>query len=361
MQAVYIHIPFCDNICSYCDFCKLYYKKEWVENYLLELKKEIISRYQGEKIKTLYIGGGTPTSLNIKELSFLFSIIKVFDLSNLEEFTIECNIENLTYDKLDLFKDNKVNRLSIGVQTFNNELISFLHRKHSKKDVFRLIKYAKKIGFININVDLIYGVPNQKLSYLKKDIKLFMELDIPHISAYSLIIEDNTKLKINNIEPIDEDVNGDMYEYINKFLTDNNYIHYEISNYAKKGYQSKHNLVYWHNEEYYGFGLGATSFIKNKRYENTKSLTDYLKGKFLVNEIILSKKEMMENEMILGLRKIEGVDKDKFYNKYSKNIEDVFTIKRLLSRGDLIQKDTKIFIPEEKLFIANEILINFIE
>lgn len=361
MIAVYIHIPFCQTICSYCDFCKLYYDKRWVKDYLIALQKEIIDNYKGEKVRTLYIGGGTPSILDIDELTFLFDILNIFDLSSLEEFTIECNVESLNLEKLTFFKNKKVNRISIGVQTFNKKHLSLLNRNHNKKDVFKIIKLIKEIGFNNINIDLIYGIPNQTLKDLKEDLKLFLKLNIPHISVYSLSIENNTKLKINNINEINDELNYQMYRYINKVLTKHHYVHYEISNYAKEGYQSKHNMVYWNNEEYYGFGLGACSYLNGIRKENTRSLTNYLKNKYQYKINLLTKKEMMENEMILGLRKINGIDKQVFKNKYKCKVETVFPIKKLIKDKVLIEKENKLFIPSEKLFIANEILINFLD
>jgi oxygen-independent coproporphyrinogen-3 oxidase len=361
MKSIYIHIPFCYSICSYCDFCKIYYDKSLVTRYLEELEKEIRSIYKGEEVRTIYIGGGTPSSLSIDELEYLFRILEIFDKTKLEEYTIECNIESIDKDKLLLFKKNGVNRLSIGVQTFNEDLLKILGRNHTKEMVIEKIEAAKEIGFNNINIDLIYGINNERMDDLKFDIDTFFKLDISHISLYSLIIEPHTKLYIDNFKEMDEDLNASMYDYINKTLEDNNYIHYEISNYAKKGYESKHNLVYWHNLEYYGFGLGASSFIGNIRYDNTRSLNRYLEGNYKLNENILTDKEMMENEMILGLRLIKGVDKNHFYKKYGKRVEEVFPIQKLTDNKMLIDKNNFLYIPRDKLFISNSILIEFID
>ncbi len=361
MKSVYIHIPFCQNICSYCDFAKVYYFSNWVTSYLETLKKEIIKTYQGEKIKTIYIGGGTPSSLSIEELTKLFSIINLFDKSNLEEFTIEINVENINNEKLALFKKHEVNRLSLGVQTFNDKHLSFLNRKYSTDDVIKVIKETKKIGFNNISVDLIYGIPNQTIKDLKKDLEILTKLDIEHISTYLLSIEQNTKLYIDNNSEVEDEISHEMYYYINEFLVKKGFVHYEISNYAKKEKKSKHNLVYWNNEEYYGFGLGASSFIDNKRYENTKSFNDYIKGKYILNTNQLSNKELMENEMILGLRKIEGLNQKHFFNKYKVKMKEQFNIESLIVSGDLVEEGDYLFIPKHKLFLSNEILINFID
>lgn len=361
MISVYIHIPFCHSICSYCDFCKLYYDKKMVTNYLDALEKEIKSTYRGEQVRTIYIGGGTPSSLDIDELNKLFSILDIFDKSQLEEYTIECNIENVTEEKLKLFKEANINRLSIGVQTFNDKLLKMLERNHNKETVFSVVEKAKSLGFDNINLDLIYGINGETLDDLKSDVEMYLKLGVSHVSLYSLIIEPHTKLYIKKIDEIDEDLNSTMYDYINKTLKDSGYIHYEISNYAKPGYESKHNLVYWHNEHYYGFGLGAASFIDNSRYENTRNLTSYLSGIYKISDNILSDKEMMENEMILGLRLTSGVDKNVFYKKYHKKIEDVFNVREMIDKQMLIDTDDSLYIPENKLFISNEVLIEFID
>jgi oxygen-independent coproporphyrinogen-3 oxidase len=287
--------------------------------------------------------------------------LKIFNKSKLEEYTIESNVESLDEDKLKLFKDNGINRISIGVQSFNHKLLTILGRDHSYEMVIKVINDCKKIGLANINVDLIYGINDETMDDLKEDLDKLLKLDIPHVSLYSLIIEPHTKLYLDKFKSIDEDMNADMYDYINKVLKDNNYQHYEISNYAKKGYESKHNLVYWQNLEYYGFGLSAASFIDHNRYENTRSFNRYIEGFYKLNDNILSNIEMMQNEMILGLRLLSGVNKEHFYQKYNKRIEDVFNIDNLIRQGLLIDNGINIYIPEDKLFISNSILLNFLD
>lgn len=362
VNSVYIHIPFCKNICSYCDFCKMYYNSNYVKNYLNSLKDEISKNYSNETIKTIYIGGGTPSSLSITELKELFDILKIFKLDNDFEFTIECNIEDITKDKIKLFKENKVNRISIGVESFNKDNLKLLNRKEIEfDDVKDKIDLIKSIGIENINIDFIYAIPNENMSILKSDLELFLRLDVPHISLYSLIIEDNTKLKINNIKNIDENLDYEMYNYIEKVLKQNDYNHYEVSNFSKIGYESKHNLVYWNNEHYYGFGLGASGYIDNIRYTNTRSLNKYLDGSYILEKEILTKKEEMQNEMILGLRKMKGVNKNLFYKKYNINIEEAFDIKELVVNKKLIDDDKYIKISDDYIYLSNDILINFID
>lgn len=356
MISVYIHIPFCSNICSYCDFSKMYYNKNYVEKYLEVLEQEIKERYNGDLVKTLYIGGGTPTSLNIKELEILFKIINIFNLDKDCEFTIEANVENLDLEKIKLFKDNKVNRVSLGVQTFNKDNLVYLNRKHTKENVFNTIKLLKENNITNINIDIIYGIDND-IDKVKKDIEYFLELDIPHISCYSLIIEDNTSLKNNNTNYIDEDIEYEMYKYIENTLEKEGYIHYEISNYAKKGYKSKHNLVYWDNEYYYGFGLSSVSYIDNYRITNTRNLTKYLNGVYVLSKDYEDIEMRIDNEIMLGLRKTEGINLTKFKNKYNKDLEDIYDINVLLEDNYLIKENNYLKINKEYIYLSNSVLL----
>ena len=359
MHSVYIHIPFCSNICNYCDFAKLYYNKKYTSKYLEALSNEIKSRYDGSIIKTLYIGGGTPSSLDYNELKKLFSIIKQFNLSNDIEFTMEANVESLDINKIKLMKENNVNRVSLGVQTFDIDNLKYLNRFHNKEDVFRVIKLLKENGINNINIDLIYGI-DEDINKVKNDIDLFLKLDIPHISCYSLIIEDHTILNNLNRKYINEDIEYEMYKYIEKTLEKNNYIHYEVSNYAKEGYYSKHNLVYWNNLDYIGFGLGSVSYINNNRITNTRSITKYLDNKYILSNIKETMEEKQDNELMLGFRKMVGININEFYNKYNINIEDAYPIKPLLKNKDLILKDNNLIINPKKIYVMNEILIKLI-
>lgn len=359
MISVYIHIPFCKNICSYCDFCKMYYESDIADKYLKELKQEIDKNYNGEKVKSLYIGGGTPSCLNNNQLTELFSLTKIFDLSNDYEYTIEANINDITEDFLKICYNSGVNRLSIGIETVNEKFFKFLNRYNDKKIVREKINLAKQF-FNNINVDLMYGFYKQTLSDLKMDLDYIYSLDIQHISIYSLIIEKHTKLFIDNVKKINEELESKMYYYVIKYLKDLGYIHYEISNFSKDGYSSIHNLCYWNNDNYYGFGLGASGYTNSVRYKNTKSITNYLKGNYVLEKEKIDEQTKMEEEMICGLRKIKGVSVKDFYKKYNKNIKDVFNIDKLIEQKMLVEKNGYIFIPENKLYVSNSILINFI-
>lgn len=360
MNAVYIHIPFCQRICSYCDFTKLFYNKSYVESYLGALKKEIETFYKGEEIKTLYIGGGTPTSLDEGELSDLFKILKIFKLANDVEFTFECNIESITKEKLEIMKQNGVNRLSIGIQTFNQKHLELLERGHKTDEVFERVAIAKNCGFTNISIDLIYAIPNQTIEELKSDLDLYLQLDIPHISLYSLIIEPHTKLYINKVKNIEEELDSEMYDLIDETLSSNGYHRYEVSNYCKDGYESQHNLNYWNNNEYYGFGLGASGYVKDIRYINIKSINQYMKGIYRASEEKIDESLKIEHELILGFRKIKGINKNEFYQKFEFEITDIPQVKKLLHSGKLEENDENVYINPDYMYLSNNILVEFI-
>ena len=353
-MSIYIHIPFCSSICSYCDFCKMLKNNQYIDKYLKALEKEIKAKYRGEKVKTLYIGGGTPSSLSLNHLHKLFSILKIFALDKDCEITFETNSEDLTKDKINFLK-NKITRLSIGVQTFNKNIINLLNRKLNVDNIKSALK-----TFENVNIDLMYGFQNQTLEDLKKDLNKIIKLNPKHISTYCLILEPHTKLYIENYKPLEDDIERKMYDLIVKTLKENNYIHYELSNFSKKGYQSKHNLTYWNNQNYYGFGLGACGYIGNVRYENTRSLNEYLKGHFILNKENLSSKETIQNEFILGLRKTEGINKNTFKTKYNLDIKQIKGVKELLNENLLLENKTNIYINPKYLYTSNEILIKFI-
>lgn len=358
-MSIYIHIPFCNSICTYCDFCKIFYNKKYINDYLNNLEQEIKVRYKSEIVNTIFIGGGTPSSLDDEELIRLMNIIEIFKLNDNYEFTVECNIESITENKLKIMKKYGVNRISIGVESFDNSIIKLLGRNHTKKDVYNKIEIVKRY-FSNINIDLIYAAYDD-INILKSDIDCFLKLDIPHISTYSLIIEDNTMLKINGMRNIDEDIDYEMYKYIEDALEKNDYIHYEISNYAKNGYQSKHNLVYWNNEEYYGFGLSSTSYINNKRITNTKNLRKYLNGEYLDTSVYEDKDIRMENEIMLGLRKFDGINLDRFKDKFNVSLEDIYNIDNLVRNGYLIRDNNCIKIDKKYMYISNEIIVRILE
>ena len=361
VRSCYIHIPFCEHICSYCDFSKMYYHEEWCKRYLDALKNEISMYYQGEELDTIYIGGGTPSSLSISNLESLFQILELLKKSPSCEMTVECNIENITFEKLELFKKKGINRLSIGIESSNPEILSLLERSYSKEKILSCMNLVKQFGFSNINVDLIYAIPSETMDMLLADLEFILSFNVSHISTYSLMIEEHTKLFNQKVMPIREELDFEMYETIHQKLTDAGYEHYEISNFSKSGFRSKHNMTYWKNKEYYGFGLGASGFIFGIRYSNTRSFQDYEKGKYHDIEEKVSKQLDMENEIMLGFRTMEGISKETFKKKYGYDFKEIDVVSSLLEQGKLVETETSYYIPFRYWYISNEILIHFIK
>ena len=356
-KGLYIHIPFCDNICAYCDFAKFFYNENLVNQYLDELFKEIEER-KCKDITSIYIGGGTPSSLNTNQLEkLLIYLYQRFYINNIP-FTIEANCENLTEDKILLFKNYGVNRVSLGVQSFNDELIKKMNRKHNFNMVVNTISLLQKHGIKNISCDLIYGLPDETKEILLDDINKLMRLDIKHISTYALQISKHTVFYNQNIKEINEDKYREFYDLIVDELARNGFNRYEVSNFSKFGYESYHNLIYWNNEEYYGVGLGASSYIDNIRFDNTKSLNKYLNGERILNKEELDIEDKEFYELMLGLRLSTGININSFNNKYNKDILIFYKDKldSLLDRGLIEIKDGHIRITDNNIFIMDYVL-----
>jgi len=360
MKSVYIHIPFCKSICSYCDFCKVFYDKKWAQEYLVRLKEEIDDFYLDDEIKTIYIGGGTPSALGLDEIEFLLKLTKRFKTNSSLEFTFECNLDDINEELLKLLKQYCVNRLSIGIQSFQEGNLKFLGRNHTFQEAEEKMSLIRQLGFKNVNLDFIYAIPGQTLKDVIKDLKLFLKLKPNHISTYSLMIEPHTILNYKNIPSIDEELDSEMYKLICKMLSKNKMIHYEVSNFAQEGFESIHNLTYWNNEEYYGFGVSASGYLDKVRYTNAKNLTSYLKGERNPKREILSKQDIMDNELVVGLRKLKGINIIEFEKKYNVKIEDVYPIHAMIKHGYLKIKKDYLFIPAESIYIMNEILLKMI-
>lgn len=359
MSSLYIHIPFCHKICSYCDFAKVYYNEQIVDDYLLALENEVKAKYDGAEFATIYIGGGTPSSLTIKQLLKLFKILEKLNKASDAEFTIEMNVEDITVDKLSCLKTNGINRLSVGIQTINKKFFELLDRATYPDETKEKLLLAKEY-FSNISLDFIYAYPKQSMDDLKEDLAFLKEIDPSHISMYSLIIEKNTKLYIDKTSALDEDLESEMYYYIINYIKELGFNHYEISNFAKEGYQSKHNQVYWNNQHYHAYGLGASSYLANVRASNTRSLNKYLAGQWDYISDELSQLEDMQYFLILGLRQIKGISKSAFKARYNKDLKEVFPIAKLLKDGLLNEEKDYLYIPGDKLYVSNQVLSYFI-
>ena len=359
VKNCYVHIPFCKQICSYCDFCKVFYDTGYVSSYLNSLEQEIKKNYKGEVLDTLYIGGGTPSSLSLAELERLFSVLSVFKRSSSCEVTIEANFDSITKEKLNLFQLFGVNRISFGLETTHQWILDKMGRQLDLDDVVNTISYCKEIGLSNINVDLMYAFPGETVEEVVEDVSFIQSLDIPHISTYSLILEEHTKLYLDKVPSILEEEDAKMYEVICSELS--NFCHYEISNFAKDGYFSSHNLCYWRNREYYGFGLGASGYLGDVRYSNTRSMTHYLQGNVCYEEEKLGLRDKMEYEVILNLRTKWGISKSQFFSCYHKSLNDVYDYSSLVKEGYLKDDEDFLFIPEEYWYLSNEVIVRLLE
>ncbi len=361
IKSCYIHIPFCDTICSYCDFCKVYKYDKWIDLYLDNLEKEIKNNPIEFPLETIYIGGGTPSCLSLNQLERLLKTIDNLPKNNKIEYTIEGNFESTTKEKLLLYKKYGINRLSFGLETINTKLLNKINRKVKKEEIREVIEAAKKIGLTNINIDIIYGIPNETVEDVEKDLDFTLSLNPTHISAYSLIFEEHTMFTINKEKPIDEELELEMVKRINSRLKEANYDHYEISNYAKENYQSIHNKTYWKNEEYYAYGLGASSYKDDKREKNSRSISKYLKGIITKETEELTNKDKLNYEIILNLRTKEGISLKKIKDKYNIEFKEKYNIQNLITNHFLEEEKDNIFIPEEKWYISNEIIVKILE
>ena len=368
--SAYVHIPFCTQICYYCDFSKVFIKNQPVDSYLEHLIEEYDS-YDIQKLRTLYIGGGTPTALSAPQLAFLLEkLTDKLDLSYLEELTIEANPGDLDQEKIAVLKDSSVNRVSLGVQTFNDRMLKQIGRSHTEKDIYENIANLKKAGFDNISIDLIYALPKQTMEDVKINVSKAIALDIPHMSLYSLILENHTvfmnRMRRGKLPLPKEDLEAEMFEYIIAELEKAGFEHYEISNFSKPGFESRHNLMYWDNAEYYGIGAGASGYVNGVRYKNHGPIRHYLQaveaGNTRVQEEVLTLKEKMEEEMFLGLRKKSGVSKKRFEEKFGISFEEQYgaVVSELTEQGLLVPDRDIVRMTKQGLFLGDTVAEKFI-
>ena len=377
--GIYIHIPFCMKKCFYCDFVSYANKEDMIEKYIKALEKEIKIKAEENKllkINTIYIGGGTPSFIDSKHIVYIINAIKEsFNVKENAEITIEVNPGTVTKNKLEDYIKCGINRISIGLQTTNNELLKQIGRIHTYEQFLETYNLIRMVGFNNINVDLMLALPNQTIKDLEDSLNKVIMLKPEHISVYSLILEEKTKLydlvESGKLELLDESIERNMYWKVKNILEQNGYKHYEISNFAKQGYESKHNLNCWNQEEYLGMGVAAHSYLNNKRYSNTENLEQYinklLEEEGIKNDIVtVHEEQTLEDKqkeyMLLGLRKIEGVKISDFKNKFVQNPIYIFR-KELdkLVKEDLIQvEDNNIKLTKKGLDLANLVFEEFV-
>ena len=351
VKSLYIHIPFCNKICDYCDFTKLQYFRNFASKYLEALKEELNS-YPIKDLKTIYVGGGTPTALEDDLFEELLEIIGKYT-NGVQEYTFEANPESLSLNKIKLLKSHGVNRVSLGVQTTDDKILQAVNRDHSFEQVKTAVKNLKDNGIDNINVDLILGLPHTSEKILRKDLRSILSLDVKHVSCYGLTVNPHTVLFNKGFKEPEGDVLRQYYDIVEEELMKNGFVHYEVSNWAKPGYQSEHNLTYWRNEQYFGCGLGASGYIGETRYKNTVNLSQYLERVFVSENEEVSNKDKLTYQIMLNLRTIEGLGIE-FVKDKTKEIEE------LISGGFLKKEGSQIIPTYEGMMTLDQIILKLI-
>lgn len=392
--SIYIHIPFCKRKCLYCDFLSAPACEQERESYVKALLREIPSmagKCREYQVISVFFGGGTPSLLSAEQIERVMNAVKKnYNLTHDAEISMECNPATAAFDTLKAYKESGINRLSIGLQSANDEELKALGRIHDYSQFLQTYEDARKAGFTNINIDLMSALPGQTIASYEETLKKVVALNPEHISAYSLIIEEGTPFYNMELEFPDEDTEREMYYRTNSVLEKAGYNRYEISNYAKKGYECRHNLTYWTGIDYIGFGIGAASYFQGYRYKNTSDIRRYqetLMQTCLEDEILsqsvmenqqasfmpesdswheeiglLSVEEMIEEFMFLGLRLKKGISEHEFMEKFGKTVEEVYpnVLSRLIDEGVLIWKDHRIYLSKKGTDVANYVMAEFL-
>ncbi|MDW0108997.1 radical SAM family heme chaperone HemW [Sporosarcina aquimarina] len=376
MRGIYIHIPFCHQICHYCDFNKVFFENQPVDEYIESIDKELKTLKQKgtdfTKVETVFFGGGTPTALNARQLDRLLEIVHShIDVSSLTEFTTEANPDELTNDKLSVLKNGQINRLSLGVQSFDEELLKKIGRSHSPMQAIEVVNNARKAGFDNISIDLIYALPGQTQSQWEATLDQALALELPHYSGYSLIVEPKTVfynlMKKGRLPLPGEDAETSMFSELIDRMESSGRHQYEISNFAKVGKESIHNMIYWENDEYAGIGAGAHGYLNGVRYANIAPLKRYMEHVETlelprIEENTVTLQERMEEEMFLGLRKTEGVSLEHFAQKFGVSLDEKYgnVISNLIRKDLIEQHGNRIRLTRTGIFRGNEAFQQFL-
>jgi len=374
-QAVYLHIPFCTNKCFYCDFNSYVLKDQPVMDYLHALEREMeytVKATPPGEIKTIFVGGGTPTVLKPDEMAFFLKSVKTYFPNWAEdiEFSMEANPGTTDAEKLAVMKEGGVNRVSFGVQAFQNDLLTGIGRIHNTDDVYRSLENARAAGLHNLSIDLMFGLPNQTVEMLNESIDRALELHLPHYSIYSLKVEENTLFHTlyqkNQLPLPHEDDELQMYLLLMKRMKEAGYGQYEISNFAKPGFESRHNKTYWRNEDYYGLGAGAHGYVGRQRHMNIKGINPYVEaaktGLPRLDHAEISREEAMEDFLMVGLRMLEGASASRFQEQFGIAVEEVFAkqLTKLLNAGLLERTEDGFRLSEQGILFGNDVFAEFI-
>lgn len=361
MKACYVHVPFCQEICSYCDFTRCRYHAGLADKWLESLISEVLGKLQGEQLSTMYIGGGTPSALSYRQLDMLLDCLAPY-LRTCEEYTMEANVESLDDEKLRICVNHGVNRISLGVQTLQDSLLEVIHRHHKQADICSAISKIHEHGIHNISIDLIYGLPGQSFAMWKQDLQEVVRFPIQHISLYALTIEEHSEFGRTGVKPADSQLEADMFEYAITWLEKHGFEHYEISNFAKQGYASKHNQMYWHYEDFCGIGCGASGKEHHQRYDNTKNLQTYLEHGASPDSILLSREDEMFETLMMSLRLKEGLYVPSFEERYHVNFAQHYAqpLKRQVEKGFLVWEEDYLKTSYQGMMMLNDVLVDFL-
>ncbi len=367
--GIYIHIPFCASKCAYCDFNSYVASKELHKEYIDALCVEIKNcDKRGQAVDTVYFGGGTPTILEANQLCRVLDTIKEsFALCEDCEITTECNPATMGYDGFCVLKNAGFNRISIGLQSADDEQLKILGRIHTFSDGRECVDSARRAGFDNISLDLMFGIPKQDIESWEKTLRLALGTGVEHMSCYALKIEKGTPFFKMDLELADDDESRDMYDVCTRILEKSGYNRYEISNFAKHGFESRHNKKYWQCNDFIGFGAGAYSCADGERFSNVRSTEKYIrdiqtKGTAVVERILLTNEEKMSELVYLGLRMEEGVSRAEFSKRFGACIDDIYKeqIEKNLKRGTLTDDGVCLRIPSQYMYVSNFIMVDFI-
>lgn len=366
INSLYVHIPFCRSKCLYCDFNSYSGKEALEESYINALIKEI-DNIKCSKFETIFIGGGTPTILNLNEFSRLLKRLSCF---NAEEFTVEANPGTVSKERAEILKGYGVNRVSMGLQAWQDDHLKRLGRIHTIKEFCKSYELLRKSGIENINIDIMSGLPFQSMEELEETLENVAELKPEHISSYSLIVEEGTPLwnevESGKFELPGEDTEMDMYWRTEEILNSFGYNHYEISNYALKGYECRHNITYWKEEEYYGVGAGAHSFVNGERYSNICSINEYIEGingsGSVCQRDILKPEDFRSEFMFLGLRMLKGISIKEFKDRFNIDIYDVYgkEISELIKLKLITEEKDSLSLTKRGIEVSNQVFEYFI-
>ncbi len=373
--GMYIHIPFCKAKCHYCDFTSFSGEDKIIDRYIENMIKELNiykNNIKNFRIKTIFIGGGTPSHIDVKYIEKILKFIREnFNTENLQEVSIETNPGTINFEKAKRYKDAGIDRISMGVQTLNNSHLKNIGRIHSENEVYESLEILKRVGFTNINLDFIFGLPDESIEDVEENLRKIEKLKVSHISYYGLILEEGTPLydlekngKLNLVSDIEE---REMYYLIKRKLKAMGYHHYEISNFAIKDHECKHNILYWEIEEYIGIGLSSHSFLDGRRYWNRDKFTSYFSD--IEKEIlpIQSGEDIkLETEIseftIMGLRLIKGIDKELFKNRFHRDIYYYYkeNIKKHIDNKLLVEDDSHIKLTDRGMDLSNQVEVDFL-